>query len=451
MVNLTTLDEHSMMDNLRVRFDRGEVYTTCGRIVVSVNPFRWLPLYSEDLVEKYHAAEDPIATLPPHVYSIVHTALNEVAVQASRGQAMKSQSILVSGESGAGKTEATKICMRYLAIVDAMCSDSGNSSATVLTEQVLKTSPILEATGNAQTLRNDNSSRFGKFMQLQYSGLARQLGAHIYTYLLERSRVVSPPEGEANYHVFYALVSGCDPEQAKSLELLPEAEYAMLPEGNGRKPKAEHEKNWAHINEAFDAVGIAEEQQTQIARSIASVLAISRLSFDGHDDTDGNRVSHAKDADGSLANAAVRTHAHTRTPAHAQQSRTRATSPLHSPTPPELALSHDARCACRPVHRAVSRSSPPSSGTRCAPAASTCRPAMPSSSLWTNRRRPTGPRPSRRPSTAVSSTRSLRGSTLSSRWRRARARPRWPQRAARRWRPSRYDRAHPPPPTLTHC
>ena len=84
MVNLETLDEHSMMDNLRRRFDRGEVYTTCGRIVVSVNPFRWLPLYGEHLVEQYHAAEDPFATLPPHVYSIVHSALNEIAVQSSR-------------------------------------------------------------------------------------------------------------------------------------------------------------------------------------------------------------------------------------------------------------------------------------------------------------------------------------------------------------------------------
>ena len=85
----TTLDEHSMMDNLRVRFDGGEVYTTCGRIVVSVNPFRWLDLYGEDRVVRYHSSEDPFATLPPHVYSITHAALHEVAVQASRGQAMR--------------------------------------------------------------------------------------------------------------------------------------------------------------------------------------------------------------------------------------------------------------------------------------------------------------------------------------------------------------------------
>jgi|MDTA01.1.fsa_nt_gb myosin-5 len=203
MVNLPTLDEHAMVENIRLRFEAGEVYTTCGRIVVSVNPFRWLPIYEEERVVRYHKSEDPFATEGPHVYSITHAALDEIAQQASRGQAMRSQSILVSGESGAGKTEATKICMRYLAVVDALCDASGASAhaAQALTEQVLKTSPILEAFGNAQTVRNDNSSRFGKFMQLQYSGRARQLGAHIYTYLLERSRVINPPEGEANYHV----------------------------------------------------------------------------------------------------------------------------------------------------------------------------------------------------------------------------------------------------------
>jgi len=101
MVNLTTLDETSMVANLKSRFDEGKVYTTCGHIVFSVNPFRWLNLYNDELVERYHAAEDPFATEAPHVYCISHAALSEVAVQASRGLPLRSQSILVSGESGA--------------------------------------------------------------------------------------------------------------------------------------------------------------------------------------------------------------------------------------------------------------------------------------------------------------------------------------------------------------
>ena len=159
----------------------GEMYTACGRIIVSVNPFRWLDLYGEERIKQYHTSEDPFATQPPHVFSVANAALSEVAVQASRNLPLRSQSILVSGESGAGKTETTKICMRYLAVVDAMCSGGSGSAAGSLTERILKTNPILEAFGNAQTVRNDNSSRFGKFLRLHYSAHARQLGAHIET------------------------------------------------------------------------------------------------------------------------------------------------------------------------------------------------------------------------------------------------------------------------------
>jgi myosin-5 len=304
MVNLSTLDEGTILENLRNRFEEGEVYTVCGRIVVSVNPFRWLPLYGEDLVAKYHAAEDPFTTEAPHVYSVTHAALNEVAVQASRGQAMRSQSILVSGESGAGKTEATKICMRYLAVVDSLCSVGGFSGAGQLTEQILQTSPILEAIGNAQTVRNDNSSRFGKFLQLQYSADARQLGAHIQTYLLERSRVVAPPDGEANYHIFMCLTSGCDEAETSGLQLLKEHEYPSITEGAGRRPASERKKAWQEITEAFSQVGFAQDEQKDLMRAIASVLALLLLSFEGSDDSEGNRVASVKDTGGHLSRAA---------------------------------------------------------------------------------------------------------------------------------------------------
>ena len=300
MVNLTALDEESMNNNLKLRFDEGEVYTSCGHIIVSVNPFRWLPIYSEDLILRYHAAEDPFASEPPHVYCVAHGALNEVAVMASRGLPMHSQSILVSGESGAGKTEATKICMRYLAVVDALCSTSGASGAGNLTERILQTNPILEAFGNAQTVRNDNSSRFGKFLRLHYSSDARQLGAHIDTYLLERSRVVRPPDAEANYHVFYALVHAG--ELASSLELQGEDAYPSLTPGNG------HERQflWSRLSDALDAVGFTEPEQLDLAKALAAVLALGLLGFDGSDDAEGNRVSSVSDGEGRLGACAAR-------------------------------------------------------------------------------------------------------------------------------------------------
>ena len=181
MVNLTTLDESTMVDNLEARLKHNKPYTLCGHIVVSVNPFLWLPIYSEELVLQYHRADDPFTTEAPHVYSVAHAALREIAMTSSRGLPMVSQSVLVSGESGAGKTEATKIIMRYLASVDALCDDSAATSAEGFTDRILQTNPILEAFGNAQTVRNDNSSRFGKFLRLRYSPRARQLSAHIDT------------------------------------------------------------------------------------------------------------------------------------------------------------------------------------------------------------------------------------------------------------------------------
>ena len=297
MVNLTVLDEHSMMENLRARFVNGDVYTTCGHIVVSVNPFRWLPMcmFDENRVVQYHQAEDPFSSHPPHCYSIANEALKEVAKQASRGLELRSQSILVSGESGAGKTEATKICMRYLAHVDALCATSASGAASdkgSLTEKILRTNPILEAFGNAQTVRNNNSSRFGKFLKLTYSQHARQLGAEIDTYLLERSRVVRPPESESNYHVLYALMYA--PADADNLPGLPRFKperYPCLTPGNNYASLEERRKAWAGVSSALDDVGFSLAEQTDVARALAATLALSVLSFSAADDAEGNRAA----------------------------------------------------------------------------------------------------------------------------------------------------------------
>jgi len=294
MINLTSLDEETMMENLRARFADGEVYTTCGHIVVSVNPFRWLPMcmFDEKMVEKYHAAEDPFATEAPHCYSIAHEALTDIGNQASRGLALQSHSILVSGESGAGKTEATKICMRYLAHVDSMSARGTSSGAGVLTDRILKTNPILEAIGNAQTVRNDNSSRFGKFLRLRYSPHARQLGAHIDTYLLERSRVVRPPEAEANYHVLYAIVHAPDTtENLQGLKRFSPDHYPCLTPGNERQTAAMRSKQWSEISAAMAEVGFTAEQQSDVGRALAATLALTLLQFTASDDSEGNRCA----------------------------------------------------------------------------------------------------------------------------------------------------------------
>ena len=193
--------------------------------------------------------------------------------------------------------------MRYLAVVDALCCVTGTSGAGQLTEQILSTSPILEAIGNAQTVRNDNSSRFGKFLQLQYSPDARQLGAHIQTYLLERSRVVAPPPGEANYHIFMCLTSGCDESERSTLQLLKENEYPSITEGSGRRPASERKESWGNIREAFTHVGFSQQDQADLSQAIAAVLALSLLQFDGEDDKDGNRVASVRETEHTLGRA----------------------------------------------------------------------------------------------------------------------------------------------------
>ena len=187
MTQLDHLHEPGLLDNLRHRFVRDHVYTYTGEICIAVNPFNWQvsePLYDEHMLMRYRGAE--FGALAPHVYAIAEAAYQHVRTE------QRSQSILISGESGAGKTESVKIMMSYLARVSRPSDDAPNAVA----EQVLASNPLLEAFGNARTLRNDNSSRFGKFIQMQFDGQFRMGGAQLHIYLLEKSRVVRQSEGE---------------------------------------------------------------------------------------------------------------------------------------------------------------------------------------------------------------------------------------------------------------
>lgn len=286
LVSLAQLDEPAILEALRARFALDLPYTLCGQIVVSVNPFKWLPLYTDDLVRAYHAADNPFAELPPHLYAIVHAAHRRLLAALEAGTP-PSQSILVSGESGAGKTEATKIMMRYLASVDAIAGQSFSAATfgamtangavpatSELTERVLQSSPVLEAFGNAQTLRNNNSSRFGKFLKLSYGREGGQASASISSYLLERSRVVRPPAGEANYHVLYSFAGGLDDARRAELDVLSEEGYAdALPAGAGRAGRAERVQAWHTTVSALQMVGFGHDE----IRALEAMLAAVRL------------------------------------------------------------------------------------------------------------------------------------------------------------------------------
>ena len=275
MARLNYLHEPALLNNLRHRFARDHVYTYTAKICIAVNPFNWMvskPLYAPELLVKYRGRE--MSDLPPHVYAIAEDAYQQILNADGPNQA--NQSILVSGESGAGKTESVKIMMNYLAAV----SKAGETNKVA--EQVLASNPLLEAFGNARTMRNDNSSRFGKFIEIQFGKGYKMSGANIHIYLLEKTRVVQQSQGERNYHVFYQLLAGLSAEERGALHLEPPIEtFALVNQSgcitiNGVDDAAEFRRTRG----AMESVGMDVEQQMAATRSIAVVLLLAQLRFE---------------------------------------------------------------------------------------------------------------------------------------------------------------------------
>lgn len=205
LVSLGNLHAPAILDNLRLRFLQPEsavarqrsIYTYCGNICIAINPYeRLTTLYSQETRHSY-ISQQKISDNPPHIYAVAEAAYSNMV----RSTFAENQSILVSGESGAGKTESVKIMMNYLASRRQRPVDSES-----VTEAVIRSNPLLETFGNSKTLRNNNSSRFGKFTQVLFDGDGNIVGSRVDVYLLEKSRVVRQLVGERNYHIFYQLL-----------------------------------------------------------------------------------------------------------------------------------------------------------------------------------------------------------------------------------------------------
>ncbi|KAK0172448.1 hypothetical protein PV328_005764 [Microctonus aethiopoides] len=191
LTSLSFLHEPAVLYNLQIRFQRRCIYTYCGIVLVAFNPYDELPIYGNDTIWAYRG--QAMGDLEPHIFAVAEEAYTKLEREVN------DQSIIVSGESGAGKTVSAKYAMRYFATV------GGSSTETQIEKKVLASSPLMEAFGNAKTTRNDNSSRFGKFIEIQFNKNYHINGASIRTYLLEKSRVVFQANGERNYHIFYQL------------------------------------------------------------------------------------------------------------------------------------------------------------------------------------------------------------------------------------------------------
>lgn len=268
MTRLAYLHEPGVLYNLRSRYDINEIYTYTGNILIAVNPFTRLPhLYDNHMMAQYKGAA--FGELSPHPFAVADAAYRLMMNDGI------SQSILVSGESGAGKTESTKQLMRYLAYMGGRAAAEGRT----VEQQVLESNPVLEAFGNAKTVRNNNSSRFGKFVEIQFDQEGRISGAAVRTYLLERSRVCQVSDPERNYHCFYMLCAAPQ-EDLQRYKLGDPRSFHYLNQSNCYKlDGVDDSKEYLVTRNAMDVVGINADEQDAIFRVVASILHLGNIEF----------------------------------------------------------------------------------------------------------------------------------------------------------------------------
>ncbi|XP_013109162.1 myosin heavy chain 95F isoform X3 [Stomoxys calcitrans] len=288
---LMLLNEATFLDNLKTRYYKDKIYTYVANILIAINPYREITdLYAPATIKKYNGRS--LGELAPHVFAIADKAIRDMRVYKA------SQSIIVSGESGAGKTESTKYLLKYLCY--------SHDSAGPIEQKILDANPVLEAFGNAKTTRNNNSSRFGKFIEVHYDAKCQVVGGYISHYLLEKSRICSQSAEERNYHVFYMLLAGAPQQLRDKLSLGKPDDYRYLSGctqyfSNGKteqlipatQKSADHMKNgplkdpiiddynhFQNLDKALGRLGLSEIQKLEIYSLVAAVLHLGNISFE---------------------------------------------------------------------------------------------------------------------------------------------------------------------------
>uniref|UniRef100_A0A665W1X5 Myosin VAb n=1 Tax=Echeneis naucrates TaxID=173247 RepID=A0A665W1X5_ECHNA len=265
LTSLSYLHEPAVLHNLKVRFiDSKLIYTYCGIVLVAINPYESLPIYEADIINAYSGQN--MGDMDPHIFAVAEEAYKQMARDE------RNQSIIVSGESGAGKTVSAKYAMRYFATVS--CA----STETNVEERVLASSPIMEALGNAKTTRNDNSSRFGKYIEIGFDKQYGIIGANMRTYLLEKSRVVFQAHRERNYHIFYQLCASSHLPEFKPFKLGCADDFHCTNQGQSRVVEGvDDAKEMSNTRRAFSLLGICENDQMEIYQVLAALLHLSNV------------------------------------------------------------------------------------------------------------------------------------------------------------------------------
>ncbi|NXT05791.1 MYH10 protein, partial [Prunella fulvescens] len=280
MAELTCLNEASVLHNLKDRYYSGLIYTYSGLFCVVINPYKNLPIYSENIIEMYRGKKRH--EMPPHIYAISESAYRCML------QVLKEMSALFCrGESGAGKTENTKKVIQYLAHVAS--SHKGRKDHNIpgeLERQLLQANPILESFGNAKTVKNDNSSRFGKFIRINFDVTGYIVGANIETYLLEKSRAVRQAKDERTFHIFYQLLAGAGEHLKSDLLLEGFNNYRFLSNGYIPIPGQQDKDNFQETMEAMHIMGFSHDEILSMLKVVSSVLQFGNISFKKERNTD---------------------------------------------------------------------------------------------------------------------------------------------------------------------
>ena len=322
LIDLPFLHEPAILQSLYRRFQEGLIYTFTGPILIAVNPFKRLPLYTEPVLQQYYSAGlmksqgmmDVAEKVSPHVYAIADNAYRDmmsVVQKKKTGRGIKTdQAILISGESGAGKTESTKIVMRYLTAVGNTTGRMDFDQGSIM-DRVLQSNPILEAFGNAKTNRNDNSSRFGKYIELLFSRRGHLVGAQIETYLLEKVRLASQLPGERNFHIFYQMTAQENEEvlakfgvTKSELALEGPQRYRYTNQGGVYTLRFVNDvEEFDALQHAMEVLSFSQLEQQSIIRISAALLHLGQVHFKTVSSTGGEGSDLADDANTHAAMA----------------------------------------------------------------------------------------------------------------------------------------------------
>ncbi|KAL9988183.1 hypothetical protein ACROYT_G002593 [Oculina patagonica] len=268
MVLLPKIQEAAIVENLKKRYMDDLIFTYIGPVLISVNPFKQMPYFTDKEIDQYQGAAS--YENPPHIYALTDNMYRNMLID------QENQCVIISGESGAGKTVCAKFIMNYLAKVSG-----GGPSVQKIKDVILESNPLLEAFGNAKTVRNNNSSRFGKYVEIQFTKGGQPDGGKISNFLLEKSRVVSQNPSERNFHIFYQLLTGASQEDRGQLGLTEPSYYYYLNQSGTYSVDGTNDvQEYEETRKAMDVIGISDEDQGSVLQIVAGVLHLGNICFD---------------------------------------------------------------------------------------------------------------------------------------------------------------------------